>query len=131
MSQSPVPADLVDLLERPLFGMLGTIRPNDTVQVNPMWFEYDGEHLRFTHTTYRQKYRNLAHNPAMSLLVVDPDDPMRFLECRGKLVEIVPDPTGAFYSRLDARYGSADPMTPPDAVDRIILVMSIERTQRK
>lgn len=24
-----------------------TIRPDDTVQVNPMWFEFDGEHIRF------------------------------------------------------------------------------------
>ena len=62
-----IPEHLRPLLDRPLFGSLGTIRPDDTVQVNPMWFEYDGEHLRFTHTTYRGKYRNLQRNPSMSL----------------------------------------------------------------
>ena len=53
------------LLDIPHFGMLGTIRPDDTVQVNPMWVDYDEptHTLRFTHTTYRQKFRNLQHNP--------------------------------------------------------------------
>jgi hypothetical protein len=56
---TPIPPALLSLLERPLFGSLGTIRPDDTVQVNPMWFEHDGEHVRFTHTSKRGKFRNL------------------------------------------------------------------------
>ena len=125
-----VPADLRDLLERPLFGILGTIRPNDTVQVNPMWFQYDGEHIRFTHTTKRAKFRNLQRNPTMSLAVLDPDDPMRYLELRGRLVEVIPDPTGAFYVVLGKRYGNAQQEPPADSPDRVILVMSIEKVGR-
>ena len=75
----------------PLFGALGTIRPDDSVQVNPMWFEYDGDSLRFTHTTKRQKYRNLQHNPSMSLSVIDPANPFRYLEVRGHLTDVLPD----------------------------------------
>lgn len=63
----------------------------------------------------------------MSLAVFDPDNPVRYLEVRGRLVEIVPDPTGAFYDRLHRRYGG-DGMIPPDAADRVILVMSVEKT---
>lgn len=37
-----VPADRRRLLDLPVYGHLGTIRPNDTVQVNPMWYEFDG-----------------------------------------------------------------------------------------
>ena len=125
-----VPADLVDLLERPLFGILGTVRPDATVQVNPMWFEYDGEHIRFTHTTKRAKFRNLQQNPSMSLAVLDPEDPMRYLEIRGRLVEAVPDPTGAFYVVLGKRYGNAAQQPPADSADRVILVMSIEKVGR-
>jgi PPOX class probable F420-dependent enzyme len=126
-----IPADLVDLLERPIYGNLGTIRPDDTVQVNPMWFEFDGENIRFTHTTFRAKYRNLQRNPSMSLLVTDPDDPLRFLEVRGSLAEVVPDPEGAFYVRLGRRYGDPDTPPPADRKDRVILVMSISKTARK
>ncbi|MCW2597594.1 MAG: hypothetical protein QOJ78_2766 [Pseudonocardiales bacterium] len=129
MSQ-PVPDDLIDLLERPIFASLGTIRPDASPQVNPMWFDYDGQTLRFTHTTKRAKYRNLQLNPAMSLLVTDPDDPNRYLEVRGRLIEAVPDPDGAYYVHLGQRYGNPDQQPPPDAPDRVILVMSIEKTSR-
>ena len=125
-----IPEDLRPLLDRPLFASLGTIRPDNTVQVNPMWFEYDGEHLRFTHTTYRGKFRNLQSNPSMSLLVVDDEDPQVYLELRGQLVDVVNDPTGDFYVRLGRRYGNPDQQPPPDKADRVILVMSIERVNR-
>ncbi|QAY59612.1 PPOX class F420-dependent oxidoreductase [Microbacterium protaetiae] len=122
-----LPAGRRHLLEKPLYGHLGTVRPDGTVQVNPMWFEFDGEHVRFTHTTKRQKYRNLQHNPSMALSIVDPDQPTRYLEVAGRLVEIVPDPDGAFYVRLQNRYGNASTNPPGDKADRVILVMSIER----
>ena len=123
-----IPADLVDLLDRSLYGYLGTIRPDDTVQVNPMWYEFDGENIRFTHTTTRAKYRNLQHNPAMSLLVTDPDNPFRYLEVRGTLAQVVPDPDGSFYVHLGRRYGNANQQAPPDSTDRVILVMSVQKT---
>lgn len=125
-----IPEDLRPLLDRPLFASLGTIRPDNTVQVNPMWFEYDGEHLRFTHTTYRGKFRNLRRNPSMSLLVIDDEDPQVYLELRGQLVDVINDPTGDFYVRLGRRYGNPDQQPPPDKADRVILVMSIERVNR-
>jgi PPOX class probable F420-dependent enzyme len=132
---SVIPSDYASLLERPLYGHLGTIRPDDTVQVNPMWFEYSttssGEHLRFTHTIKRAKFRNLQHNPAMSLSIIDPDNQFRYLELRGKLVDVEPDPTGAFYVRLGRRYGNAKQQPPPDSADRVVLVMRIEKSTKQ
>ena len=125
-----IPEDLRPLLDRPLFASLGTVRPDNTVQVNPMWFEYDGEHLRFTHTTYRGKFRILRSNPSMSLLVIDDEDPQVYLELRGQLAEVIDDPTGEFYVRLGRRYGNPDQQPPPDKADRVILVMSIEKVNR-
>jgi PPOX class probable F420-dependent enzyme len=126
-----IPAEYRRLLDLPLYAALGTIRPDDTVQVNPMWFLFDGEHLRFTHTTKRAKYRNLQHNPSMSVSLIDPDDVFRYLEVRGRLIEAEPDPTGAFYVTLQNRYGNPSDVPPPDRADRVVLVMSIETTTRQ
>ncbi|HKT56579.1 MAG TPA: PPOX class F420-dependent oxidoreductase [Microbacterium sp.] len=123
-----VPEKFRRLLELPLFGHLGTIRPDDTVQVTPMWYEFDGEHIRFTHTNKRQKYRNLQHNPSMALSITDPDQPTSYLEVAGRLVEVVPDPEGAFYVRLQNRYGDPSQTPPANKADRVILVMSVERS---
>lgn len=125
-----IPADLRDLVDRPLFAALGTVRSDNSVQVNPMWFDFNGEHVRFTHTTYRQKYRNLQQNPSMSLLIIDPADPQRYLELRGELAKVEPDPEGAFYVHLGRRYGNADQQPPPDAPDRVILYMRVDRVTR-
>ena len=124
-----IPPDRLHYLTGPNFGMLGTVRPDDTPQVNPMWFLYheDSHTIRFTHTTYRGKYRNLQRNPGMSLAVLDPDDPHNYLELRGSLVEAIPDPTGAFYVLLQNRYGNASEQPPKDKADRVILVMSITK----
>lgn len=121
-----IPEALRYLLEEPNYGSLGTVHPNGTVQVSPMWFEFDGEKLRFTHTNKRQKFRNLQANPSMALAVFDPKDPIEYLEVRGHLEEVIPDPTGSFYDHLHRRYGG-DGKIPPDAADRVILVMTIDK----
>lgn len=124
-----IPESLIDLLTDPHYGMLGTALPSGMVQVNPMWYEFDPatRTIRFTHTTYRQKYRNLQRNPAMTLAVLDPAEPQRYIEVRGRLIETIEDPEGSFYVRLQKRYGSDSDQPPADKADRVILVMSVER----
>jgi nitroimidazol reductase NimA-like FMN-containing flavoprotein (pyridoxamine 5'-phosphate oxidase superfamily) len=51
-----IPQGFESLVKRPLFGHLATVRPDGNPQVTPMWSASDGEVLRFTHTTERQKY---------------------------------------------------------------------------
>lgn len=118
-----IPEDMLDLLERPLYGHLATVRPDGTPQVNPMWFEWDGEVLRFTHTTQRQKYRNLKANPAVAISVIDPDNPYRYLEVRGIVEDEVPDPEATFYLHLNDRYDGPLTGTPADAPHRVIFVV--------
>jgi PPOX class probable F420-dependent enzyme len=131
MTTPTIPDDYAHLLELPLYGTLGTIRPDDTVQVNPMWFAFDGEYIRFTHTTKRAKYRNLMRNPSMSFCLIDPENPIRYLELRGELVEAIPDPEGNFYVYLGKRYGNSGQQAPPDKADRVILVMSVVHTTKQ
>ncbi|HZA11296.1 PPOX class F420-dependent oxidoreductase [Mycobacterium sp.] len=119
-----VPDGYSDLLERPLYAHLATTRPDGTVQVNPMWFDWDGERLRFTHTTKRQKYRNVKQHPRVAVSIADPENPYRYLEVRGEVEDIEPDPTGAFYQHLAKRYDAPwGDQPPPDAADRVIFVM--------
>jgi PPOX class probable F420-dependent enzyme len=110
-----VPAGYDDLLERPLYGHLATARPDGSVQVSPMWFDWDGELLRFAHTTKRQKYRNVQRNPRVAMSISDPDDPYRYLEVRGDVERIEPDPTASFLLRLTDRYSDPAVKRPPDA----------------
>ena len=118
-----IPDSHADLLTRPLYGHLATTRPDGSVQVSPMWFRYDGAELAFTTTTTRQKYRNVRHDPRLAISVNDPDQPYRYLEVRGEVVAIDPDPDGTFFDALARRYGL--PYQPPvaDAADRVVIRM--------
>jgi PPOX class probable F420-dependent enzyme len=121
-----IPDSHVDLLERPLFGHLATVRPDGTPQVNPMWFAWDGTHLRFTHTATRRKFQNVTTQPRVAISVIDPERPYRYLEVRGEVERIEPDPTGAFFAELADRYGLELDAPPPDAPDRVVLVVRPE-----
>jgi PPOX class probable F420-dependent enzyme len=118
-----VPDGYASLLERPLYGHLATVRPDGNPQVNPMWFDWDGELLRFTHTSKRQKFRNIEANPNVAMSISDPENPYRYLEVRGVVEDIVADPTGAFYLHLNDRYSGPLTEPPADKSDRVILVV--------
>ena len=121
-SAQVIPGSLADLVERPLIAHLATVRPDGTPQVNPTWFRFDGEFLWLTTTSRRQKNRNWEQQPAVALSICDPDEPSRYLEIRGRVERIVPDPQGAEFVRLAERYGM--PQGPPaDAAERIAVAI--------
>ena len=128
---SIIPESHVDLLERPLFGHLATLRPDGRPQVNPMWFVWDGEHLLFTNTTVRQKYKNVTAHPEVAVSINDPDRPYRYLEVRGTVVRIDPDPKGEFFDTLAERYGMVMDGPVPDAQYRVVFVVKPTSTSQQ
>ncbi|HKF76721.1 MAG TPA: PPOX class F420-dependent oxidoreductase [Candidatus Dormibacteraeota bacterium] len=118
------PATHLDLLERPLFAHLATVRPDGSPLVNPMWFLWDPEQeaLRLTHTRVRHNYRNLGRDPRVALSILDPDQPYRYLQVRGAVERIEDDPTGRFFQVLQQRYlGRAGEV--PDRDVRVVLTV--------
>lgn len=117
------PQSHADLLERPLFAHLATVRPDGSPQSNVMWFEYADGVVRFTHTNSRQKYKNIQHEKRIAISVADPDDQYRFIEVRGEVTDISQDTAEAdFYKHLQERYGVSYPI--PDAAERVIITMT-------
>lgn len=102
MTASPAPAaipdDHLDLLTRPIVGVLTTMGADGQPQSSLVWVDVDGECALVVTTLERQKGKNLLANPRVSLLVVDPDNTGRFLQIRGD-VEIVRE---SALERLDA-----------------------------
>ena len=100
------PEAYLDLLERPLFAHFATVAADGSPRVNPMWFLWDNAAgvLKLTHTNQRHNYRNMQRNPRVAFSIADPDDQYRYLQLRGEVVSVEPDPTGGFYSTLQQRY---------------------------
>ncbi len=129
---SVIPASHTDLLERPFFGHLATIRPDQTPQVTPIWFSWDGELLAFTTSTRRRKYHHMMANPAIAISINDPEQPYRYLEVRAVVERIERDPDADFFFELADRYqlsiGRGDLDDTPDRVK--ILARPVHTTQQ-
>jgi len=111
------------ILNSKQFAHVATIRPDGSPQSSPMWFVWDGEYLKFTHATNRQKYRNIRHDPRIAVSITDVDDPYTYAEFRGVVEHIEEDPGGTFYETLAKRY-DAPWGYPGDP--RVIFFMKIE-----
>jgi PPOX class probable F420-dependent enzyme len=92
-----LPESHADLLERPLFAHLATIRPDGSPQSSVMWFAWDGQRVRFSHTSTRQKYHNLLADGRVAFHVQDPENAYRTLEVRGQVESMDPDTDATFY----------------------------------
>ncbi|MGN9913144.1 PPOX class F420-dependent oxidoreductase [Phytohabitans sp. LJ34] len=116
------PETHADLLDRPLFAHLATVRPDGSPQSSVMWFDWDGKRIRMTHTKTRQKFQNLAREPRIALSIADPEDGYRFLEVRGVVETIEDDDAEAsFYKSLQQRYGMDYPIK--DAPVRVVMTI--------
>jgi PPOX class probable F420-dependent enzyme len=93
-----VPSSHVDLLTRPICGVLTTMAGDGQPQSSLVWVDHDGGCARVNTTLDRQKGRNMLANGKVSLLVVDPGNTARFIQIRGD-AELVT--TGAL-EHLDA-----------------------------
>jgi PPOX class probable F420-dependent enzyme len=123
VGMSEIPDGYEELLIQPNFGHLATVRPDGNPAVTPMWFDWDGEVLRFTHTTRRAKMRNIENNPHVAFSVLDTERPYQYLQIRGLVESVTPDPTGEFFVQLAKRYGQTNPSPPPDVADRVIIAV--------
>jgi PPOX class probable F420-dependent enzyme len=79
----PIPASHVDLLTRPVCGVLTTFGPAGAPESSLVWVDYDDGCAAVNTTLERRKGRNMVADPRVSLLVVDPDDTGRFIQVRG------------------------------------------------
>jgi PPOX class probable F420-dependent enzyme len=114
-----------DLLDAEV-ATLATLGGNGFPQVTEVWFVHDDGELKLSLNSSRLKTRNLIKRPQCSLLVLDLQNPYRYLEVRGN-AKIEPDDDYAFARKVGAKYGGAD-LKEHDRPGETRLVVTIEPT---
>ncbi len=122
-----VPASHTDILGKKGFAHVATIGPDGEPQSSPVWYDWDGERVKISQTTTRQKYRNVQREPRISLSIHDPDNPYRYLEIRGRVDRIENDEGNAFINAMAKKYMDQDtyPYAQPGE-QRIVLFIAPE-----
>src|SRR4029077_6706170 len=62
-----------------------TIMANGSPQVTPVWFDYHGGNIRVNTAKGRVKSRTLKPDAAVALAIMDPDNPYRYVQIRGRV----------------------------------------------
>ena len=126
----PIPANFRDLFSKPAFASLATIMPDGRPQVTPVWCDFDGTFVIFNTAKGRQKDRNIRRDPRVSLSILDPDNPYRYLEVRGRVIEITEKGADEHIDKLAKKYLGVDkyPRRQPGEV-RLILKIAPERVR--
>ena len=71
------------------FAALTTLLPGGHPQTQVMWVDANEQHLLINTEVHRQKFRNVERDPRVTVTIWDMEDPYRFVEVRGEVVEKV------------------------------------------
>ncbi len=103
-----IPESYRDLFTKKAFAHLGTVMPDGSPQVTPVWCDFDGTYIRVNTAKGRVKDRNMRHNKKIAVTVTDPDNPYRYLAVRGEVEEITEQGADAHIDLLAKKYLGKD-----------------------
>ena len=124
-----IPQQFRDVFNKKAFASLTTLMPDGSPQTTPVWCDTDGEHVIFNSAKGRQKDRNVRRDPRVAMAIIDPDNPYRYLEIRGKVVEITEQGADAHIDKMAKKYLDKDkyPLRQPGEV-RVLYKIRPEHT---
>ncbi|MBI4443748.1 MAG: PPOX class F420-dependent oxidoreductase [Acidobacteria bacterium] len=125
-----IPEQYLDLFGKRAFGSLSTLMPDGTPQVTPVWVDYDEGYVLFNSARGRQKDRNLRRDPRLALSILDPDNPYRYIEVRGRVIAVTEQGADDHIDRLAKKYLGVDkyPLRRPGEV-RLIYKVQVEQVR--
>ena len=103
-----IPDPFRDLLTKKAFASLATVMADGSPQVTPVWFDFDGTHVRVNSAKGRVKDRNMRRNGRVALSILDPDNPYRHMAIRGRVEEITEAGADAHIDSLSKKYLGRD-----------------------
>lgn len=124
-----IPEKYRDLFSKRAFANLGTLMPDGRPQVTPVWVDVDGDQVIFNSAKGRQKDRNVRRDPRVAISIVDPENPYRYLEIRGRVIEITEQGAQEHIDKMAKKYLGVDkyPYGQPGEV-RVLYKVQAEHT---
>ena len=125
-----VPSSHSDILTGKNFAHVATLMPDGTPQVTPVWVDFDGRHVIINTAEGRQKTRNMDRDQRVSLSVADSENPYRYIQVRGKVVERTNEGADQHIDALAKRYMGVDVYPGHDPKEpRVIYKISTDHVQ--
>lgn len=104
-----IPDQYLDLMnDKKAFAHLATIMPDGSPQVTPVWFDYPSSAIRVNSARGRVKDRNMKEGVRVALSILDPDNPYRYLQIRGRVRRVTEEGAAAHIDSLAKKYLGQD-----------------------
>ena len=103
-----IPDKYRDLFSKPAFAMLATLMPDGRPQVTPVWVDTDGNTILVNTAKGRQKHKNVQRDPRVGVTLWDPDNPYRYVEIRGRVVEVTERGADQHIDKMAKKYLGKD-----------------------
>jgi PPOX class probable F420-dependent enzyme len=104
-----IPETYIDLVEeKKAFADLATLMPDGSPQVTPVWFDYADGLIRVNTALGRVKARNMREGAPVALSILDPDNPYRYIQVRGKVSRVTTDGADEHIDALSHKYMGKD-----------------------
>jgi PPOX class probable F420-dependent enzyme len=118
-----IPDKYLDLVQqKKAFANLATVMPDGSPQVTPVWLDYQGGVIRVNTAKGRIKARNMTEGARVALAVMDPDDPYRHIQVRGRVRRVTEEGANAHIDSLAKKYLGKDkyPFSRPGEVRLLV-----------
>jgi len=120
--------DVVRLAEGANLATVVTLMPDGQPQALLAWIDTDGEQLLVNTEPQRQKARNVARDPRVTVLIVNKENDFDWAEVRGRVVGTAGgDEARAHIDRLAHKYTGADYANPIGPSGRLILRIEADK----
>ncbi|HEX4832640.1 MAG TPA: PPOX class F420-dependent oxidoreductase [Trebonia sp.] len=124
----PLPADVVRLATGAHLATVVTLMPDGSPQAQLTWVDSDGEYLLVNTQPFRQRTRNVARDPRVTVLIHSAADPWDWAEVRGRVVGTVGgDEAIRHVQGLAHRYLNREYDNPQWPEGRVILRIAAEK----
>jgi PPOX class probable F420-dependent enzyme len=123
-----IPEVFHELLRSRAVAFVSTIGRSGAPQITPLWFLWDGDRVRISLVEGRQKLRNLRRDPRIAVAIADPARPTFYLELRGTVSDLVPDPGLELERAIAEKYAGGWVDVEPPGTPRYATSVVVERT---
>jgi PPOX class probable F420-dependent enzyme len=108
-TMAAIPEKYLDLVEKKkAFASLATVMPDGSPQVTPVWVDYKGGAIRVNTAKGRVKARNMKEGSRVALAILDPDNPYRHIQVRGRVRRVTEQGADAHIDSLAKKYLGQD-----------------------
>ena len=104
-----IPPGFLDVLQqKKAFAHLATTMPDGSPQVTPVWFDFANGRVRVNTARGRVKARNMKEGSPVALSILDPDNPYRYIQIRGRVARVTEEGAAAHIDSLAKKYLGQD-----------------------